>query len=153
MTNQIIGRKAPALSLPDADGHVIELSALLKKGPVVVFFYPKDQTPGCTKQACSFRDAYEKFLEHGCQVVGVSRDAAQSHQQFVSKHRLPFLLLSDADGKTAKTWGVKKTLGLMPGRETFLIDQQQIIRHHFASQISIESHVQGTLEALRALRQ
>lgn len=152
MANLIIGRQAPDFSLPDAQRNTIKLADLLRKGPVVVFFYPKDQTPGCTKQVCGFRDAYDAFLEHGCQVVGISRDAADSHQRFVSKHQLPFLLLSDADGSAAKAWGVKKTLGLMPGRETFLVDQQQVIRHHFASQISIETHVQSTLEALRQLK-
>lgn len=151
MAASIVGQKMPFFSLPNADGQVVALEQLLAKGPAVVFFYPKDETHGCIKEACAFRDAFEAFLEAGCQVVGISRDGAASHQQFAKKHRLPFTLLTDASGQTAKAWGIKKTLGLLPGRETFLLGKDGVVHHHFAGQMAIESHIQGALEAARTL--
>jgi peroxiredoxin Q/BCP len=149
MASPLIGQLAPSLSLPDADGHDQTLEALLRKGPVVVFFYPKNNTSGCTKEACGFRDAYEKFVAHGAEVVGISGDRAESHRAFRSQHKLPFLLLTDADGAAAKAWGVKKSLGLLPGRETFLVSMDGVVRHHVSGQLSVDRHVQETLRELK----
>src|SRR5690606_35559449 len=116
------GQTVPDVSLVDADGNTVRLRDLLGEKVLVLYFYPKDDTPGCTAQACGFRDAYEDFVDAGAQVVGVSHDGPASHQAFAQKHRLPFRLLSDPDGSARRAFGVKKTLGLLPGRATFVID-------------------------------
>lgn len=147
-----IGAAAPDFALPDQDGHEVRLSALLGEGPVVVFFYPKDGTPGCTKEACAFRDAYDAFLGAGCRVVGISADDAAAHTAFRGRHGLRFPLLTDAGGKVAKAWGVKKTLGLMPGRATFVLDHLGIVRHEFVGLLQAERHVETALAFVRTLK-
>jgi peroxiredoxin Q/BCP len=142
---------APSVSFTRADGSDVSLSALLGKKTVVLYFYPKDNTPGCTAEACSFRDQYEDFKSAGAEVVGVSSDDATSHEAFKQKHALPFVLLSDPGGAGAKAFGVKKTLGVLPGRVTFVIDRQGVIRHRFESQLFARKHVAEALEVVRAL--
>jgi len=118
---------------------------------VVLYFYPKDDTPGCTKEACSFRDQYQDFQDAGAEVIGVSSDAEASHEKFAAKHRLPFVLLADRSGVVRKQYGVPATLGLLPGRVTFVIDRQGIVRHVFNSQLQATRHVEEAIAALRAL--
>ena len=118
---------------------------------LVVYFYPKDETYGCTAEACSFRDQYEDFVAAGAEVIGVSRDDASSHQSFKAHHKLPFTLLTDPDGKVADAWGVKKTLGLMPGRVTFVFDKAGVLRHRFDSQLRFGRHVDEALEMVKHL--
>jgi peroxiredoxin Q/BCP len=118
---------------------------------VVLFFYPKDGTAICTKEACAFRDSYEEFTDAGATVVGVSSDSAESHQQFADQHRLPFLLAADSDGALRKAFGVPKTLGLLPGRVTYVIDRQGFIRAVFSAQLAAQRHVQAALDAISQL--
>lgn len=145
------GSPAPDFCLADENGDSHRLSELLQHGPVVVYFYPKDDTPGCTAEACKFRDDYEDFTAAGARVLGVSTDGASSHRAFKEKHRLPFTLLSDPDGGVARSFGVKKLLGLLPGRATFVIDRKGIVRHSFSSQIDMNAHVERALTVLRQL--
>lgn len=144
------GQTVPDVSLVDADGNTVRLRDLLGEKVLVLYFYPKDDTPGCTAQACGFRDAYEDFVDAGAQVVGVSHDGPASHQAFAQKHRLPFRLLSDPDGSACRAFGVKKTLGLLPGRATFVIDRQGTILDAFSSQLRVGTHVERALRIVRA---
>jgi peroxiredoxin Q/BCP len=146
------GDPAPEFELPSASGDTVRLADFRGKSEVVLYFYPKDDTPGCTTEACSFRDRYESFRDAGAEVIGVSSDSSDSHRGFVRKHRLPFVLLSDADGSVRKRYGVPKTLGLIPGRTTYLIDREGIVRHVFSSQFQPLKHVAETLEVLKSLR-
>ncbi len=145
------GNTAPDFTLNNQEGKPVALSDLLKKGNVVLYFYPKDETPGCTKEACSFRDNYEAFKEAGAQVVGISSDSAESHQKFASHHRLPFILLSDVGGKIRKLYGVPSTLGLLPGRVTYVIDKKGIVRKIFSSQFKATLHIEEALKMLKTL--
>jgi peroxiredoxin Q/BCP len=145
------GDRAPDFSLPSAKGESVALSSLLGRKPVVLFFYPKDDTPGCTMEACAFRDRYEAFAEAGAEVIGISADSAQSHQSFATKHRLPMTLLSDADGKVRALYGVRKTFGLIDGRATFVIDTKGVVRHVFVSQFRFKRHVDEALAVVREL--
>ena len=119
--------------------------------PLVVYFYPKDETYGCTKEACGFRDQYEDFVAAGADVIGVSRDDAASHAKFRDHHRLPFTLLSDPGGDVAATWGVRTKLGI-PGRVTFVIDKAGVVRHRFDSMLRFGKHVDEALEVVKTLR-
>jgi peroxiredoxin Q/BCP len=116
---------------------------------VVLYFYPKDDTPGCTKEACTFRDDYAEFEAAGAAVLGVSGDSSESHRRFAAKHRLPFPLLADPGGKVRRLYGVPATLGLLPGRVTFVIDGAGIVRHVFSSQLNPARHVAEALGVLR----
>jgi len=144
-----VGDTAPDFTLPKQDGSLVRLADLLGKGAVVLYFYPKDETPGCTAEACSFRDAYEDFKEAGAEVVGVSSDSAGTHQAFADHHRLPFTLVSDEGGKIRKRYGVPSTLGLVPGRVTYVIDAGGVVRHVFNSQLNPTKHVREALAALK----
>src|SRR6476619_6589844 len=108
-----VGDQAPDFNLPSQSGANVQLKNLLGKGAVVLYFYPKDETPGCTAEACTFRDSYEDFKAAGAEVVGISSDSASSHQAFAQHHRLPFILVSDEGGKVRKQYGVPSTLGLL----------------------------------------
>ncbi len=143
-----VGDVAPDFTLPNQDGSPFTLQTALGKGAVVLYFYPKDDTPGCTAEACSFRDAYEDFKEAGAEVVGVSSDSSGAHHAFADKHRLPFTLVSDAGGKVRKLYGVKSTLGSLPGRVTYVIDAAEV-RHVFNSQLNPTKHVREALEVLK----
>ena len=143
-------KPAPPFALPSPTGEIVRLSDILATGRhAVVYFYPKDDTPGCTAEACSFRDEYTAFQDAGAEVIGISMDDAASHQAFAAKHNLPFTLLSDADGSVARAYGVKKTLGLIPGRETFIISPTGQILHRFSSQFNPKRHIREALECLR----
>ena len=142
MANLSPGDSMPDTTLIGPDGPT-KLRERIGK-PLVVYFYPKDETYGCTKEACGFRDQYEAFVEAGADVIGVSRDDAASHAKFRDHHRLPFTLLSDPGGQLAKAWGVKGGLGL-PGRVTFVFDKDGVCRHRFDSQIRFGKHVDEAL--------
>ncbi len=145
------GDKAPNFTLPRSSGEAFKLSDILGSRTVVIFFYPKDDTPGCTVEACTFRDNYEAFVAAGAEVVGVSSDSGASHDQFASKHKLPMTLLTDADGKVRALYGVRSTLGLFPGRATFVIDRSGTIVHTFVSQLRVKTHVEQALAVVRGL--
>lgn len=146
------GEQAPDFTLPRQDGTAVRLKDLLQKSWVVLYFYPKDDTPGCTQEACSFRDSYESFKEAGAEVIGISSQSTASHEAFASKHRLPFILVSDEGGKVRKEYGVPSTLGLLPGRVTYVIDQGGTVRHVFNSQFNARKHVTEALEVIQRLR-
>ena len=143
-----IDSKAPDFTLPSQAGEMVSLTDFLDRKPVVLFFYPKDDTPGCTREACAFRDDHEEFSKLDAEVVGISSDSVESHRSFARKHGLPFTLLSDEGGKVRKSYGVSNTLGLFPGRVTFVIDEKGVITHVFSSQLGTRRHVE---EALRIL--
>jgi len=143
-----VGDRAPDFSLPDASGSEVSLAGLRGK-PVVLYFYPKDDTPGCTKEACSFRDSYEDFRDAGAEVIGVSSDSSESHKKFAARHKLPFKLLADRGGKLRKRYGVPSTLGLLPGRVTYVIDAGGVVRHVFNSQLDATRHVSEALDSLQ----
>ena len=147
-----IGDQAPDFTLNTTSGEAFRLSELRGQRNVVLYFYPKDDTPGCTAEACSFRDQYQDFQDLGAEVVGVSSDSEASHQKFTQKHRLPFPLLADAGGQVRKRYEVPRALlGLLPGRVTFVIDKQGIIQYVFNSMSRATDHVSTTKEVLAKL--
>ncbi|NCY03934.1 MAG: peroxiredoxin, partial [Planctomycetia bacterium] len=118
------GDVAPRFTATLQDGSTFDSASLLGKKSLVLFFYPKDNTPVCTQQACAFRDAYEQFARADVEVVGVSSDSPESHRRFAAKHRLPFPIISDADSSLRKLFGVPRALGIFPGRVTYVIDRE-----------------------------
>jgi peroxiredoxin Q/BCP len=124
---------------------------LLARGPVVLFFYPKDDTPGCTVEACAFRDSHDEFAQAGASVVGISSDSVESHDRFASKFRLPMTLLSDEGEKVRALYGVKSNLGFIPGRATFVIDREGVVRHVLVSQLRFEAHSREALSIVKSL--
>jgi thioredoxin-dependent peroxiredoxin len=147
-----VGDVAPDFTLPSQSGEQVRLHDVLQRGPVVLYFYPKDETPGCTAEACSFRDSYEAFRDAGAEVVGVSSDSAGAHERFASRHRLPFILLADGGGAVRKRYGVRPTLGILPGRVTYVIDGKGVVRHLFSSQTNMQRHVDEALAALSEIK-
>ncbi len=143
------GTKIPEFTLPDQDGRDFSSLEVMGKKPLVVFFYPKDHTPGCTREVCAFRDNYEDFRELGAEVVGISSDSRSSHVKFATAYRLPFRLLSDEDRKVRKLFKVKGSFfNLLPGRETFVADSKGIIRMVFNSMDAV-GHMKQALKALK----
>jgi len=153
MSGMDVGAPAPEISLLTHTGERVSLAEYRGAHPVVVFFYPKDGTAVCTKEACSFRDAYADFNEAGAVVIGISGDSADRHQKFADKHRLPFLLVADERGEARRAFGVPKTMGIFPGRVTYVIDRDGIIRHVFSSQFAADRHVEEALEIVRQLNE
>ena len=146
-----LGDAAPELTLATQSGEQITLAQYRGTSAVVLFSYPKDGTPVCTKEACAFRDAYEDFVEAGAVVIGVSGDSTDRHQAFAANHRLPFVLVSDTDALARRAFGVPKSMGLLPGRVTYVIDKEGIVRHIFSSQFAADRHVEEALESIRKL--
>ncbi|HTI13336.1 MAG TPA: peroxiredoxin [Dictyobacter sp.] len=146
----LTGTPAPDFTLSTQDGTPLRLSDFRGKKAVVLYFYPKDNTPGCTTEACSFRDSYEIFQEAGAEVIGISSDSVTSHQRFAQRYHLPFTLLSDPQGSVRRQYRIPATFGLLPGRVTYIIDKQGIIRHTFSSQFAPEKHI---TEALNIIKQ
>jgi peroxiredoxin Q/BCP len=144
------GDRAPDFTAQAHSGQTVSLADYLGKHVVVLYFYPKDGTAICTREACAFRDAYEQFAQAGAVVIGVSADSPDRHRRFAGQQRLPFLLVSDQDGSLRKSLRVPKSLGLIPGRVTYVIDKNGIIRHVFHSQVAAERHV---TEALRIVQE
>jgi peroxiredoxin Q/BCP len=146
-----VGSVAPNFTLPSQSGEMVSLEDFLGHKPVVLFFYPKDDSPGCTKQVCAFRDVYEEFGRLDAEVIGISSDSVESHRSFSAKHHLPYTLVSDEGGKVRRLYGVPNTLGLFPGRVTYVIDKEGVVRHIFSSQVGIDRHVEDALEALESI--
>ena len=146
-----VGDLAPDFTLPASTGQSISLASFRGKKNVVLYFYPKDNTAGCTAEACSFRDNYEVFKDAGAEVIGISSDSEASHQRFATRHHLPFILLSDRGGKVRKRYGVPSTFGLLPGRVTYIIDKQGIVRHIFSAQFTPLKHIDEALKQLESL--
>ena len=147
-----VGDKAPDFTLVSQNGENVSLSQFFGKKNIVLYFYPKDESRGCTRQACEFRDKYEVFSDLGAEVVGVSSDDVESHKAFASKYFLPFILLSDADNKVRELYGVESTFGFIPGRVTFVIDKKGVVRHVFSSQFHPKKHIEEALEVLKKLK-
>jgi peroxiredoxin Q/BCP len=147
------GDPAPDFTLPDAAGRPVRLSDFRGRSEVVLFFYPKDDSPVCSAEACSFRDSHEAFREAGAEVIGVSADSADSHRRFAGRLQLPYTLLSDRGGAVRALYGVPRTAGLFPGRTTFVIDRAGIVRHVFSSQFQPAKHATEALAVLRSLRE
>lgn len=147
-----IGDACPTFTLVNQENKEINLADFIGKKILVVYFYPKDNTPGCTKEACSFRDRYEDFKDLGCEVFGISSDDAKSHQTFSTQYNLPFSLLSDSDQKVRKAFEVPTNLfGLLPGRVTYIIDKTGIVRGIFNSQLNATQHIDEALKVVRGL--
>ena len=146
-----IGAQAPDFSAETHDGVALQLYEILEHSAVVLFFYPRDFTPGCTAEACAFRDDYTNFVEAGATVVGVSADSGESHRRFAQHHNLPFALISDADGALRKAYGVDKVWGVLPGRVTFVIDRQGVVRNIFDSALFARRHSGDALSMVARL--
>ena len=145
------GQKAPDFTAKDQNGKNISLSDFSGKD-VILYFYPKDDTPGCTTQACAFRDSYEVFKDAGAEVIGISEDSQQSHEKFAAKYQLPFTLLSDTGNKVRQLYGVPATLWIMPGRVTYAIDKQGVVKHIFDSMLDFKAHVSESLKTLEGIK-
>jgi peroxiredoxin Q/BCP len=146
-----VGDKAPDFTLPSQMGDEVTLSEFFGKKNVVLYFYPKDESIGCTREACKFRDNYEVLTSLGAEVLGVSSQDIESHKSFVTHYGLPFLLLSDKGGKVRQLYGVPSTLGIIPGRVTFIIDKKGVVRHIFNSQSHPELHVEEAIKVLQEI--
>ncbi|EFA84970.1 AhpC/TSA family protein [Heterostelium album PN500] len=151
MTKLKIGDDAPEFSSTDKDGNHVDL-AQFKGKILVLYFYPKDNTPGCTAEACEFRDKYEEFVQAGASVVGVSSDSSESHQKFTSKYKLPFTLITDKKNEIAHKYGVGKELLFLPGRSTFIIDQNGKIACEYSSLFKATNHISEALKCINDLK-
>ncbi len=143
-----VGDTLPNFTAKDTNGTVFDSQNYIGKQSLVIYFYPKDNTPGCTAEACSFRDNYQDFKDLGSEVIGISADSVTSHLKFKSKFNLPFILLSDADKKLRKLFGVENSLIFLPGRETFVADKNGVILMIFNS-MSSKIHIEKALQILK----
>ena len=146
-----VGDIAPDFTLPDQRGEPVRLRDLLGRKTVVLYFYPKDATPGCTLEARAFRDSYQAFTAQDAEVIGVSSDSVRSHRRFAARHGLPFVLLSDTGGAVRERYGVERTLGLLPGRVTYVIDKAGVVRQVYSSQLLATRHSREALSVLATL--
>lgn len=145
------GDQIPSFRLQNQNGEWVDSKELLGKFKLVIYFYPKDDTPGCTAEACSFRDQYADFEDVGAKVIGVSADSVASHKQFAEKHRLTFDLLSDPKNEVRQLFGVPKSFfGLLPGRVTYVFDARGRLLHSFNSQLNAKRHIEEAIQALQA---
>jgi peroxiredoxin Q/BCP len=146
-----VGDEIPNFKAKDTNGNDFDSQNVVGHKPLVIYFYPKDNTPGCTAEACSFRDQYEDFKDLGAEVIGISSDSIESHQKFTKRYKLPFILLSDSDKKLKKLFGVhSRMFGLLPGRVTYVTDKNGIIQLIFDS-ILAAKHMPKALEAIKRL--
>lgn len=150
MASLQVGDRTPDFTLSSATGENVSLSDFLGKKAVVIYFYPKDDTPGCTAESCAFRDNYDVFTEAGAEVIGISGDSVASHQQFASKYQLPFILLSDSQNQVRKLFDVPATLFVLPGRVTYVIDKEGIVRHIFNSMLDFKAHVDEAIKTIKS---
>ncbi len=146
-----VGDRAPDFTLSNQSGQMVSLHDFAGRRNVVLYFYPKDFTTGCTAEAKTFSENYDQFTEVGAEVIGVSSDSVESHEGFASKCNVSFLLLSDRKGEVRKTYGVSASFGLIPGRVTYIIDKDGVIRHIFSSQLNPKKHVREALDVLKSL--
>ncbi len=148
-----VGSAIPAFTLPDQNGNPFNLNDVLGKKNLVIYFYPKDDSPGCTKEACSFRDQYEVFTEADALVIGISGQSVESHASFAKKHHLSFTLLSDKGNVIRKLFGVPTNLfGLLPGRVTYVVDKSGKVIMVINSQVQATKHVDDALQVLKELK-
>jgi peroxiredoxin Q/BCP len=148
-----IGSSIPAFILPDQNGNLFDINSVLGKKNLVIYFYPKDDSPGCTAQACSFRDQFEVFKEADAVIIGISGKSVESHKEFAEKHRLTFTLLSDEGNKIREQFGVPTNfLGLLLGRVTYIADKAGKVIHIFNSQMQSTKHVDEALRILKELQ-
>ncbi len=148
-----VGDTIPNFTARDSNGNDFNSATIVGQKALVIYFYPKDNTPGCTAQACSFRDQYEDFKDLGAEVIGISSDNVASHQKFSSQFSLPFILLSDEDKKIKKLFGVPAGMfGLLPGRVTYVTDKNGVIQMVFDSVLATK-HIPRALEAIKRLVQ
>jgi peroxiredoxin Q/BCP len=148
-----IGSNIPTFTLPDQNGNLFDIKSVLGKKNLVIYFYPKDDSPGCTKEACSFRDQFEVFKEADAVIIGISGQSVESHKEFAEKHRLSFTLLSDEGDKIRKQFGVPTNLlGLLPGRVTYIADKTGKVIYLFDSQMQATRHVDEALRILKELK-
>ncbi|HEY9261215.1 peroxiredoxin [Chitinophaga sp.] len=145
------GDKIPNFSLQDQNGNTFNIDSVLGKQPLVIYFYPKDETSVCTKEACSFRDNFQDFQKYGALVIGISSDGVASHKSFATHHHLPFTLLSDPQNEVRKLFGVPKTF-VIPGRVTYIVDKEGVVVHEFNSMRDGEKHVTESLAALQKMQ-
>jgi peroxiredoxin Q/BCP len=145
-----VGDKIPNFKAKDTFGNIFESQNYIGKQPLIIYFYPKDDTPGCTTQACGFRDNYQEFIDLNAEVIGVSADSVQSHLSFKTKFNLPFILLSDIDKKLRKLFGVENDFLFIPGRQTYVVDDQGVIVFIFNS-MQGRIHVDKALKILKKL--
>ena len=148
-----VGDIAPDFTLTSQKIEQVTLSQFRGNKNVVLYFYPKDETRGCTREACTFRDSYELFTDLGAEVIGVSADTVESHKAFAAHYNLPFTLLSDMDDKVRNLYGATSSLGIIPGRVTFVIDKVGVVRHVFSSKIDMKAHVDEAMRVLKTLSQ
>lgn len=147
-----VGDKIPNFKAKDTNGNDFDSQEIIGQKPLVIYFYPKDNTPGCTVQACSFRDQYEDFKDLGAEVIGISSDSIESHQKFSQQYNLPFILLSDTDKKIRKLFGVPSGLfGILPGRVTYVADKTGTVIMVFDSMMA-KLHIPKALEAIKKLQ-
>jgi peroxiredoxin Q/BCP len=146
-----VGDKAPDFTLTSQMGDNVALSEFLGKKNIVLYFYPKDETIGCTKEACTFRDSYEELTKLGAEVLGVSGQSVESHKSFANHYGLPFILLSDEGNKLRELYGVPSSMGILPGRVTYIIDKKGVVRHIFNSQTQTQRHVEEAKKTLMEL--
>jgi peroxiredoxin Q/BCP len=146
----IIGSEIPEFELLDQNGVNFRITDHIGKKNLVIYFYPKDDTPGCTKEACYFRDQYDVFNQADALIIGISSQSVESHKQFAEKYRLNFTLLSDEGGKVRKIFGAT-SLGFIPGRITYIVDNKGIVIYVFNSQIDAEKHVDEAIRILKEL--
>jgi peroxiredoxin Q/BCP len=145
-----IGDKLPSFSLQDQDGRTFASTDYSGKKAMVIYFYPKDDTSGCTKEACKFRDNYEDFTDLEVKIIGISGDSVESHKNFVEKYNLPFTLLADSDNEVRKLFGVPGSLfGAIPGRVTYVVNKEGIVIQIYNSMIKAENHIDVALKALK----
>lgn len=145
------GDRAPTFVRDAHNGGRIDTAALNGTRPLVIYFYPRDETPVCTRQACSFRDRLEAFNELDAEVIGISADHDASHRAFAKKHGLDFALVSDHDGALSKAFGVGRALGVLANRVTFVIDREGVVRLRYQAQMAAARHVERALETLAAI--
>lgn len=152
MKKIVVGSKVPIFELKDQNGELFKLETVLGKNNLIIYFYPKDDSPGCTKEACSFRDQFKVFADADAIIIGISSQSVESHLKFAKKHRLNHTLLSDTGNGVRKLFGVPSSFfGLIPGRVTYVVNKEGKIMYLFNSQIQAEKHVNETLRILQKI--
>ena len=148
-----VGSMVPSFSLKDQFGNTFVLDSVIGKQNLLIYFYPKDDSPGCTKEACSFRDQFDVFKNSETMIIGISGQSIKSHLEFANKHRLNYTLLSDEGNKVRKLFGVPSNLlGLVPGRVTYIVNKKGMVVFMFNSQINAEKHVEEALRIVKDLK-
>jgi peroxiredoxin Q/BCP len=147
------GDKLPDFKIKDQDGNMFHVAEYVGKKNLVIYFYPKDDTPGCTKEACKFRDEFEAFTDLNAMVIGISADSPESHTEFIEKYNLPFTLLSDENNEVRELFGVKgKFMNIIPGRVSYIVGKEGIVQYVFDSMGNAEQHIVEAIKTLESLK-